>query len=106
MIVNGCTSLPLYLMKILRTFQILCGIAILTGELPRVKEWAYAGFAIEFLGATPSHVITGDVTYALFSFLFVVVLVITYLHWHKTAATPLRGEDLVSHDGLADHRRG
>ena len=35
---------PLYLMKILGTFKIFGGIAILTGKLPRMKEWAYAGF--------------------------------------------------------------
>ena len=80
---------PLYLMKILGTFKIFGGIAILTGKLPRMKEWAYAGFAIEFLGATASHVITGDAKYALFPFSFFVVLVITYLLWHRTAATPL-----------------
>ncbi|CAN5442537.1 DoxX family protein [soil metagenome] len=80
---------PLYLMKILGMFKILGGLAILTGKLPRMKEWAYAGFAIEFLGATASHVITGDVKYALFPFSFFVVLIITYLLWHKTAATAL-----------------
>ncbi len=80
---------PLYLMKILGVFKIFGGIAILTGKLPRMKEWAYAGFAIEFLGATASHVITGDVKYALFPFSFFVVLVITYLLWHQTAATPV-----------------
>ncbi len=57
---------PLYVMKILGVFKIFGGIAILTGRLPRMKEWAYAGFSIEFLGATAAHVITGDRTYALF----------------------------------------
>ena len=80
---------PLYLMKILGVFKIFGGIAILTGKLPRMKEWAYAGFSIEFLGATAAHVITGDVRYAMFPFSFYVVLVMAYLLWHKTAATPL-----------------
>ena len=88
---------PLYLMKILGVFKIFGGIAILTGKLPRMKEWAYAGFCIEFLGATAAHVITGDRTYALFPFSFFVVLVIAYGLWHMTAATPLPFEQSGAH---------
>ncbi len=80
---------PLYLMKILGTAKILGGIAILSGKLPRMKEWAYAGFAFDFLGAAAAHTITGDRMYALFPFSFFVILVVAYLLWHKTAATPL-----------------
>ncbi len=80
---------PLYLMKILGGAKILGGIAILTGKLPRMKEWAYAGFTFDFLGATASHIITGDVVYALFPFAFFLVLLVSYILWHKTAATPL-----------------
>jgi len=80
---------PLYLMKILGVAKIFGGIAILTGKLPRMKEWAYAGFTFDFLGATASHIITGDLSYALFPFAFFLLLVISYLLWHRTAATPL-----------------
>jgi hypothetical protein len=80
---------PLYLMKILRVAKIFGGIAILTGKLPRMKEWAYAGFSFDFLGATASHIITGDVAFALFPFVFFLLLVASYLLWHKTAATRL-----------------
>ena len=80
---------PLYLMKILGVFKIFGGVAILTGKLPRMKEWAYAGFAFDFLGATAAHVITGDRVYALFPFSFFIVLILGYILWHKTAATPL-----------------
>ncbi len=80
---------PLYVMKILGVFKIFGGVAILTGKLPRMKEWAYAGFSIEFLGATAAHLATGDRMYALFPLSFFVVLVIAYVLWYKTAATPL-----------------
>ena len=86
---------PLCLMKILGVFKIFGGIAILTGKLPRMKEWAYAGFSFEFLGATAAHVITGDRTYALFPFSFFIILVIAYLLWHRTAATPLPFEQVA-----------
>jgi len=45
---------PVYIMKILGLAKVLGGIAILTGRSPRLKEWAYAGFAFDFLGATAS----------------------------------------------------
>jgi len=80
---------PLYLMKILGAAKIFGGVAILTGKLPRMKEWAYAGFTFDFLGATASHIITGDVAYAPFPFVFFLLLVVSYLLWHKTAATRL-----------------
>ena len=80
---------PLYLMKILGVAKIFGGIAILSGKLPRMKEWAYAGFTFDFLGATASHVITGDRMYALFPFSFFLILLISYILWHKTAATSL-----------------
>ena len=79
---------PLYLMKILGFAKILGGIAILTGKLPRMKEWAYAGFSLDFLGATASHVLAGAGD-ALFPLVFFPFLILSYHLWHKTAATPL-----------------
>lgn len=88
---------PLYLMKILGGAKIFGGIAILTGKLPRMKEWAYAGFAFDFLGATASHLITRDVAYALFPFVFFLLLLVSYILWLKTAATPLPMVDGEAH---------
>ncbi len=79
---------PLYLMKILGGAKILGGIAILSGKLPRIKEWAYAGFSFDFLGATASHILAGDAAHALFPLAFFPFLIISYGLWHKTAATP------------------
>lgn len=50
----------LYLMKILGFAKILGGAAILYGKFPRLKEWAYAGFAFDYLGAAASHVFAND----------------------------------------------
>ena len=80
---------PLYLMKILGFAKILGGIAILTGKLPRMKEWAYAGFVFDFLGATASHVLAGDAAHGLFPLVFFPFLIVSYYLWHKTAPTPL-----------------
>ncbi len=82
---------PLYLMKILGFAKILGGVAILTGRAPKLKEWAYAGFTFDFLGATASHLLVGDFSHALFPVLFLVVLLTTYALWYKTSATPTPG---------------
>ena len=82
---------PLYIMKILGLAKVLGGIAILTGRSPRLKEWAYAGFAFDFLGATASHLLAGDTAHAPFPLAFFVVHMISYVLWYRTAATRLPG---------------
>jgi len=80
---------PLYIMKILGSAKVLGGIAILTGRSPRLKEWAYAGFAFDFLGATAAHVLAGDAAHAPFPFVFFLVHMTSYALWYRTEATPL-----------------
>lgn len=80
---------PLYLMKILGFAKVLGGLAILTGKIPRLKEWAYAGFAFDFLGATASHVLAGDAANAGFPLVMFALLMGSYVLWYKTEATPL-----------------
>lgn len=61
-IVKGMTNLgyPLYVLKILGTFKILGAIAIAIPGAKRLKEWAYAGFVFDFIGAAASHALNGD----------------------------------------------
>ena len=82
---------PLYIMKILGLAKVLGGIAILTGRSPRLKEWAYAGFPFDFLGATASHLLAGDAAHEPFPFVFFLVYMTSYLLSYKTAATRLPG---------------
>ncbi|MDB4943233.1 MAG: hypothetical protein JWP97_2767 [Labilithrix sp.] len=82
---------PLYIMKILGSAKVLGGLAILSGRFPKLKEWAYAGFAFDFLGATASHLLAGDAAHAPFPFAFFVVHMTSYALWYKTAATRLPG---------------
>src|ERR1700753_4302249 len=42
---------PLYLFKFLAVAKILGAIAILAPGFPRLKEWAYAGYFFDLLGA-------------------------------------------------------
>lgn len=85
----GALGYPLYLMKILGLAKVLGAVAILTGRSPRLKEWAYAGFALDFLGATASHVLAADAAHAPLPLAFFVVLMISYALWYKTRATRL-----------------
>jgi uncharacterized membrane protein YphA (DoxX/SURF4 family) len=75
---------PLYLLKILGLAKILGALAILTGRFPKLKEWAYAGFTFDFLGAIASHILAGDLQHAPFPFLFFLLLMGSYFFWNKT----------------------
>ena len=77
-------SYPMYLFKILGLAKILGTLAIVTGYSRRLKEWAYAGFTFEFLGATASHLLAGDSAHAPFPFVFFVLLMASYYFWNKT----------------------
>jgi uncharacterized membrane protein len=51
---------PVYLLKILGTAKLLGAIAILQGRFRTLKEWAYAGYTFNLLGASASHALHGD----------------------------------------------
>ncbi len=59
---EGMTALgyPPYFMTILGVAKLLGVAALLAPGLPLLKEWAYAGFAFNLLGATASHLFAGD----------------------------------------------
>lgn len=75
---------PLYLMKILGTAKLLGILAIGYGKIKLLKEWAYAGFTINLLGATASHLFTGDGA-ALFvpPLVLLALLLASYFLWRK-----------------------
>jgi hypothetical protein len=51
---------PIYLLKILGTAKLLGGIAFLQERFRTLKEWAYAGYTFNLLGAAASHLFAGD----------------------------------------------
>lgn len=53
-------SYPLYLLYILGVAKILGVIGIWQNKFPNLREWAYAGFFIDLLGAIASHIFAGD----------------------------------------------
>lgn len=89
---NEALGYPLYLFAILGLAKLLgTGVILAGGRFPTLKEWAYAGFAFEYLGAAASHVLAGDPSGAPLPLAFFAVLMGSYYYWHKTkpaAASP------------------
>lgn len=51
---------PMYALTIFGVAKILGAIAILQTKFYTIKEWAYAGFAFNFIGAATSRAFAGD----------------------------------------------
>ena len=62
MMVESMTALgyPLYFMTVIGVFKLLGVGALLAPGRSLLKEWAYAGFAFNLIGATASHIFSGD----------------------------------------------
>lgn len=60
--VEGLAALgyPAYFLTILGSFKLAGVVTLALPNLPRLKEWAYAGFAFDFVGAAASHALNGD----------------------------------------------
>lgn len=78
---------PLYFLNTLNVLKILGGLALLIPQVPaKVKEWAYVGFAIDFIGATVSLVaVDGAIGQSFFPLIFLVFLVVSYVYKEKLA---------------------
>ena len=75
---------PLYLNMILGVAKIIGVIVLLQWKFKTIKEWAYAGFTIDFIGASASMFFAGDgILKALSTIPFFVILFISYFLWKK-----------------------
>lgn len=82
---------PAYILTILGTAKLLGAIALLQNRLPTLREWAYAGFTINLLGAAASHVLAGDpVSAALTPAILLLPLAASYALRTDRAGLPLR----------------
>ena len=82
MSINGITHLgyPLYFVMLLTGFKILGSLALIIPQIPaRVKEWAYAGFAIDFISAFVSiWVVDGFNIMLLPALIAMLILIVSY----------------------------
>src|ERR1700677_1669863 len=75
---------PLYLLAILGTAKILGAVALVVPRFPRLKEWAYAGFVFDFLGAIWSHLAVQGVGRAAALVLVpLTILTVSYVSYHR-----------------------
>ena len=73
---------PLYLNMVLGVAKTLGAIAILQTKFKTIKEWAYAGFTIDFIGAAASFLLNGNGVLPALSVLpTLVVMIISYVAW-------------------------
>lgn len=76
---------PEYFGNALVVFKILGALALIIPKTPaRVKEWAYAGFAFDFLFACISHwCVEGFSFQAIFPLIIFAILAVSYVYFHK-----------------------
>lgn len=73
-----------YVLHLLAVAKILGAIAILTPGFPRLKEWAYAGFMFDLIGATYSFYASGfAVKDWIFMLVLIAILSCSYIFYHK-----------------------
>jgi hypothetical protein len=82
---EGMTHLgyPFYLIRFLGVAKLLGALAISTGKFPRIKEWAYAGFSFDLIGAAYSHWCSGDGPKAFGPLVVLIFGALSYFYWHK-----------------------
>jgi uncharacterized membrane protein len=84
---EGITHLgyPLYFGNALVIFKVLGVLALIIPQMPkRIKEWAYAGFAFDFIFAAISHGAVDGVNGQTFiPFIALAILGVSYFNYHK-----------------------
>ncbi len=80
---------PEYFGNALVIFKILGVLALVIPKFPnRIKEWAYVGFAFDFIFATISHGSVDGINGQTFFPLFVFgILAVSYIYYHKLNPT-------------------
>jgi hypothetical protein len=85
--INGITHLgyPVYFATILVVFKVVGSIVLVTPRAHyNIKEWAYAGFGIDFICALVSNIVIDGFGFgAIFSLFFIGVLIVSYTSYHK-----------------------
>ena len=75
---------PVYVMPFLGYLKLLGVIALLQTKFRNLKEWAFAGFAFNFIGAAVSRAAMGDgAGMVAMPVIMLVVLFVTYWFWRK-----------------------
>lgn len=71
---------PAYIVTLLGIAKLLGVVAVLIPRFPVLKEWAYAGFFFNMVGALYSHLVAGSASAELFG--PTLLLVLTGVSWY------------------------
>jgi hypothetical protein len=76
---------PDYFRIELSIFKIIGGIVLIFPFIPkRLKEWAYFGFALDFISAFIGHfIVDGFNGESIFPLVMLIFLIISYVYYHK-----------------------
>lgn len=80
---------PAHFSTLLLGFKVPGALALIIPQVSsKIKEWAYAGFTIDFLGAALSYFfVDGLVGFTFFPLVVLAVLAVSYLCYHKLQGT-------------------
>ena|SRR5688572_31890263 len=75
---------PIYILPLLGVAKLLGVIALLVPGFPRLKEWAYAGFTFDLIGATYSGIAAAGFDPMMLTMLiFFGLLALSYIFHHR-----------------------
>jgi hypothetical protein len=76
---------PGYFGNALVVFKVLGSLTLIIPQVPkRIKEWAYAGFAFDFIFASISHFAVDGMNFqSFFPLIFLAILAVSYYCYHK-----------------------
>lgn len=78
---------PMYLLIIVGIAKLLGAASTLQNKFKTIKEWAYAGFAINFIGAFASRAFVGDgISLLIPPLIALTIMFIPYILWKKLAS--------------------
>jgi len=75
---------PVYFVSFIGVAKVLGCIALLIPGFPKIKEWAYAGFTFDLIGAAYSALALGTPVVQVLPFLlFFAIVAVSYIYHHK-----------------------
>jgi len=80
---------PEYFGVMLMLFKVAGSLVLIIPSIPgRIKEWAYAGFAIDFISAFVSNwAVDGLHVLTFFPIVVLVILIVSYVFYHRLRQT-------------------
>jgi len=81
---------PMYLLIISGIAKLLAAIALIQWRYKTIKEWAFAGIAINFVGAFASRAFAGDSGFELiFPLIMLAFMFVPYFLWKRVQPRPV-----------------